>query len=89
MRNYSFRAECSADVERLQHARAQRGLLTAWAVNADMTGLPDVGVDLQSTASLDELRQAMRDVDDGHVMLQTMRECRLTDNSLERDLDLG
>ncbi|MCB4349471.1 hypothetical protein LA345_37290 (plasmid) [Burkholderia vietnamiensis] len=88
MKNFSFRAECSADVERLQQACAKWGLLTAWTMHADKTGLPDIEVDLQSTATLDELRQAARDVKDGHVMLQTMRECRLADNTLERDYDL-
>jgi len=49
---------------------------------------PDVEVELESPVSIDVLRNVMRGVVDGHVMLQTLRECRLKDNSLERDYDL-
>jgi hypothetical protein len=87
MKNFSFRAECSADVERFHQACTQRKLLTVWTMRSDKIG-PDVEVELQSTASFEELREAIRDVVDGHVMLQTLRECRLADNTLERDYDL-
>ena len=45
-------------------------------------------VELESSASLGALLDIMRRIVDGHVMLQTLRECRLKDNALERDYEL-
>lgn len=87
MRNFSFRAECKVDVERFHQECARRGLLVTWAMQSDEIG-PDVEVDAQSTASLAELRDVMHSVVDGHVMLQTLRECPLSQNTLERDYNL-
>jgi len=84
MKNFSYRAECSADVERFHQVCAQRGMIAFWTMHSDKVG-PDVEVDLQSTASVEDLRNAMREVEDGHVMLQTLRECPLAENTLERD----
>ncbi|WP_156173989.1 hypothetical protein [Cupriavidus basilensis] len=88
MKSFSFRAECAADVEGFRQARDRHGLATAWEVHPDTGGLPDVEVELKSTSSLKVLREAVHEVIDGHVMLQTLRECPLADNSLERDYDL-
>ena len=42
-------------------------------------------VEFESTASLEEVRNVMRLVEDGHVMLQTLRPIPLNENSLDRD----
>jgi hypothetical protein len=88
MQRFSFRAECAADVDGFRRVCDLSGLVTAWEIHPDKSGLPDVEVDLQSTSSLKVLREAMREIKDGHVMLQTLRECPLADNSLERDYDV-
>lgn len=84
---YSFRAECPADVEQFKIACVNAGVTTSLTEHPD-EGLPDVDVELESAASIDTLRDLMRSVVDGHVVLQTIKECRLKDNSLERNYDL-
>ncbi len=49
---------------------------------------PDIGFEFQSTATLEQLRDAMREVIDSHVMLQTLRAVPFSENSLGRDFDL-
>ncbi|AXK38526.1 hypothetical protein [Crenobacter cavernae] len=85
---YSFRAECQADVKRFHQECLKVGLITALQAKPD-DQFPDVEVELQTDASLEALRNVMRRVVDGHVMLQTLRECPLAENSLERDYDLS
>ena len=87
MKTYSFRAECQEDVERFNEECLKAGLMTQWHAKPDEQ-FPDVEVELQADASLDTLRNVIRQVVDGHVMLQTLRECSLAENSLERDYDL-
>jgi hypothetical protein len=48
-------------------------------------GFPDVDVELEAGATLEAIRSVMRDVQDGHVMVQTLRACPLAKNTLERD----
>lgn len=84
---FSFRAECPADVIEFERACALAKITTSLAQRPDGT-YPDVEVELESPVSIDVLRNVMRGVVEGHVMLQTLRECRLKDNSLERDYDL-
>lgn len=84
---FSFRAECPADLVRFKVACASAGVTTSLAAHTDGE-CPDVDVELESSASLDALREVMRGLNDGHVMLQTIRECRLKENTLARDYDL-
>lgn len=84
---FSFRAECPADVTEFKAACAAAGVTTSLTEQPD-TDLPDVEVELEASVSLDALRDVMRSVVDGHVMLQTLRECRLKENALERDYEL-
>ncbi|MCC7684830.1 hypothetical protein [Janthinobacterium sp. FW305-128] len=85
---FSFRAECPSDVKHFQDTCAAAGITIALAAFPD-DEFPDVEIEMESAASLETLRNAMREVVDGHVMLQTLRDCRLTENSLERDYDLA
>lgn len=84
---FSFRAECPADVLEFERACALAKITTSLAKLPDGT-YPDVEVELETPVAIDALRAVMRSIVDGHVMLQTLRECRLKDNSLERDYDL-
>ncbi|MEM8519505.1 hypothetical protein [Janthinobacterium sp. CAN_S7] len=84
---FSFRAECPDDVEQFKAACNAAGIATSLDQRPD-GGFPDVEVELEASASLEALLDIMRLIVDGHVMLQTFRECRLKDNSLERDYEL-
>lgn len=84
---FSFRAECPIDVQLFQSACANASL-TVLLTNYPDGEFPDVDVEMESAASLETLRDVMRGVEDGHVMLQTLRECCLEDNSLSRDYEL-
>ena len=84
---FSFRAECPADVAEFKSACAAAGVTTSLSVQPDGE-FPDVEVELEASVTLAALRDVMRSVVDGHVMLQTLRECRLKDNALERDYEL-
>lgn len=87
MNTFSFRAECLADVTAFIGTNDDNSL-TAVGIVPDMTGFPDVEVQFDSELGLEELRQRMRAVEDGHVMVQTLRQCPLSQNSLERDLNI-
>lgn len=84
MKIYSFRAECFHDVQQFLNATSTTGTTTATIVKPDEV-FPDHDIEIQSTQSLEELREIMCDLFDGHIMVQTLRECPLSENSLERD----
>lgn len=84
---FSFRAECPDDVEQFKAACNAASITTSLDQRPDGE-FPDVEVELESSESLEALLNIMRRIVDGHVMLQTLRECRLKDNSLERDYEL-
>lgn len=85
---YSFRAECPDDVEKFHQQCLNSGLITAMRSTSNTDGLRDVEVEMETEASLETIRGLMRKVIDGHVMLQTLKDCPLADNMLERDYDL-
>lgn len=85
---FSFRAECESDVERFKSAALDAGFdfdcsMERYRLNG--VRVPDVRVEVQSRASLSELRSVLREVEDGHVMLETLRQCAMAENSMERD----
>jgi hypothetical protein len=87
MQTYSFRAEVPVDVV------AFKALLNREGVVSDLNvvgggELPDVKADMRADAPLERLQELMRQVDDGHVMLQTLRPVPLADNSLVRDFEI-
>jgi hypothetical protein len=87
MRTFSFRAECQVDVDALRALVALAAENGQWTVLPDPRGLPDVAVEVLSTITIERLLDLMREVEDGHVMLQTLRPVPLAENSLERDFD--
>lgn len=85
---FSFRAECKGDVERLQAEFAGAGIeITSLRVVPDEEGFPDVEVEATTISDFDAVRVCVGSLVDGHVMFQTLRACRLAENSLERDYD--
>lgn len=84
---FSFRAECLHDVEAFERECVLAKITTSMQKRRH-DEYPDVDVEVEAPVHIEVLRHVMRNVVDGHVMLQTLRECRLKDNSLERDYDL-
>lgn len=84
---FSFRAECLVDVETFVHCLANAGVSAT--IDYHRPGaecpIPDVIAEFKSDAPLDDLREAARMVPDGHVIVQTLRQCLLSQNTLERD----
>ena len=86
-KTYSFRAECALDVSALQ-TECERAKLATFAHITPDEVFPDVEVELEADTDLEHLRSLMRRVQDAHVMVQTLRECPLKENSLERDFSI-
>ncbi|MFK4706071.1 hypothetical protein ABIC83_002910 [Roseateles asaccharophilus] len=85
MKSFSCRAECQVDIQRLHAALKAQNISYEIRSSAYLQeGLPDVGVDLRAATTLEALRAAVATVDDGHVMVETLREVPLARNSLQR-----
>jgi CHAT domain-containing protein len=82
-RSYRFRAECQADVDKLRRILGTR-LDKITIVNSPP--FPDVEVEAEADLSLEELRDTMRRVVAGHVMVQTV--ARRNEYTGERDYDI-
>lgn len=81
----SFRAECEHDVQEILQAARAAGLeVVITQYNPDATGFPDVEVELEVSASLEDFKTTFEDIDDIHVALETMRAVPLSQNSLKR-----
>ncbi len=68
VKHYKFRAECETDVNRLRKRIGTK----CHRIIKDIGMFPDTEVDLYTTMSLDDVRNEMRKIPDGHVMLQTI-----------------
>lgn len=83
-RTFSFRAESPLDVQRFLAAAEQSGIEMTISQHPDAT-LPDVEVELTAAyADLMQLQEILMTVEDSQVMLETLRESPLAENSLER-----
>jgi ABC-type uncharacterized transport system permease subunit len=67
---YKFRAECSQDAEQFKHEN--REAISDYEIQK-VEGYPDVYVTFDSYLELSEIIELMRDIDDGHVMYQTVK----------------
>lgn len=85
---FSMRAECSVDFNRFMELAKQNGLVVEHTVRPDPDGFPDVEIEFASDSTLANIADVIRQVPDGHTMLQTLRPVPLADNSLERDYDI-
>lgn len=88
LNTFSFRAECNGEAIQFFAAVEALGYAVSVNVHKDADGLPDVEVEIQTDANLEQLQEALRTLEDAHVMLQTLRQLPLDANSLERDYDL-
>jgi len=82
---FSFRAECRLDVDKFTRTVDQSGIASTVRIHPDADGLPDVDVEAEFDATLEQLRAILRVQSDSHVIIQTLRELPLVSNSLERD----
>jgi hypothetical protein len=83
LNRYRFRAKCQRDVNELCR------LLTTepYTITTQLTaGFTDVEAELVIGLSLEQLRDVIRQVEDGHVMVQTV--ARRQDYSGQRNYDL-
>jgi hypothetical protein len=88
MKTYSFRAECEADVDALRELAQAQLVECNWTLRRDQHGLPDIDVEVTTGADQSAVMKLMREILDGHVMIQTLRPVPLSQNSLERDYDV-
>lgn len=87
---FSFRAECAEDVQVVIEAANLAGVAGVIVSREVHDGcVPDVEVEVKAAATLEQLRHVMRAIEDGQVMLQTLRQCPLAENSMELRSDLG
>ena len=83
IRHYKFRAECEYDVNELRMGLVMNCLKM---VKTTDYYFPDTVVDLYTTLSLEEIKDEIRKINDGHVMLQTVAFAEVYTG--ERDFDL-
>ncbi len=84
---FSFRAVCASDLMAFIAAATQSGLQGVAVTRVVHDGTePDVEAEVKAQASLEQMRDVIRSIDDGQVMLQTMRQCPLADNDMKLDL---
>ena len=55
-------------------------------IGKEITSFPDTVVDLYTTMSLDDLRNEMRKIPDGHIMVQTLALAK--DYTVKRNYEL-
>lgn len=82
IKTFSYHSECAEDSIEFKKKCHDAGIITI--INTTV-GNPDQDVELDTVASLEQLRDIARTIPDGHILLQTLRECTLKDNSLIRD----
>jgi len=90
LNTFSFRVEGENDVVQFLAAAEAHGFTAqgTGTVRPDADGLPDVDVEIQTSATLEQLQDVLRKLEDSHVILQTLRQLPMGINSLERDYDL-
>lgn len=67
--DYKFRAECSVDIDLFVEKFKSHIITIDRKSDPDF---PDEDVEFSSLKSLDEVRQVMKEIEDGHVMLESL-----------------
>lgn len=84
MNTFSFRAECPHDVEMFVAGCEMVGHPIDMQMQT-IKGVPDVTGECQVDTSLHVLQNVLRGIEDSHVLVQSLRQVPLAQNSLERD----
>ena len=82
---YSCRAECSLDIELFLTTAKEHGLVIECNQIIPDQQFTDTEIEFQSSSTLEQIQTVLNDCVDCHVMLETLREVPLSNNSLERD----
>lgn len=77
---YSFRAECRHDVLSFL-ALPETTSLTKITIVPDPI-FPDVEVEIETKLTVHEVTSALEMVEDGHVMVETLKACALKSNDM-------
>jgi len=85
MNIFSFRADAIQDVFELMQTSGLKDVRRL-TIFPDQH-FPDCEVELQSSMSLRELAQVVASLDDAHVIADTLRQCDLKSNPLQRGED--
>jgi len=80
---YSFRAECRDDVLSFL-ALPEATSLRKITIVPDST-FPDVEVEIETKLTVQEVTSALEMVEDGHVMVETLKACALKLNCMDSD----
>lgn len=91
-RTYSCRFECAIDYSNFIIIASQKGVEihthevrpTVLDTPQGAVQIPDIDVEFASEHDFPMIRYIMEIVPDAHVGCETLRECKLQDNSLER-----
>ena len=89
MNTYSFRSEYVPDAvvflnRILEYIQEKELFFTSLFIQTDPR-VQESLVQFQSKISLEELREILRNIEDSHVMLQTLRQIPLSQNKCDRD----
>lgn len=85
MNTFSFRADTIHHVFELMLAPGIKEVQRLTILPDQI--FPDVEVELLAEMTLDELMQVVASVDDAHVIVDTLRQCDLKSNPLQRGED--
>lgn len=88
MNIFSFRAECQHDVDEFRKA-IQVPSMPIILFREVALEMGEVGVELKTPDTLEQIREVMRKQPDSHVMIQTLRQLPLEENNLRRDRDIS
>lgn len=78
---YSFRAECRDDVLSFL-ALPEATSLKKITIVPDPS-FPDVEVEIETKLTVHEVTSALEMVEDGHVMVETLKACALVSNGMD------
>ncbi|MEA5600069.1 protein kinase domain-containing protein [Nostoc sp. UHCC 0252] len=82
LRSYKFKSECEHDVDSLRQLLGREMV----SISKTIKIFPDTEVEIVTTLELEALRDKMRQVEDGHVMVQTL--LHKADYTGERNFDI-
>ncbi|MFZ2406596.1 MAG: hypothetical protein WAW41_15795 [Methylobacter sp.] len=73
MNTYKLRAECPSDLEGLARALKESSIKATLATEQDAASLPDCEAIITTVEPIEIIRDIVRTVVDGHVMVQTLK----------------
>lgn len=73
---FSFQAQSQSDVERFKDEVTNEGIPLRWNLKPEVIG----EVYMQTSVSLDTIRNVMHQVPDSHFMYETLREVQCSDS---------